>query len=363
MHGGRRVLLQFGQQEQHRVQFALPLRAVQHPLLATSSRHDRLQETMQFAEQIGAALGDPAHLLKLGQMSGHITFGRPSACFLSLRDPLRLVLDRLHLLLQGSPLPIQAPLHLGGQMQEMPDIALMAAQRLRLLERVCNRPPAIADGGVQSQPLVLQIPQDQRPALAIDGHRGQTGPHQGTVDIDHIEVGFSTSAAILLIQGQGTLAQRNQLLQAALGLLSGALHNGADRPQAELHAQQFVQTGLNAAIAGMAFHQQRQDGSLKRGSPFDWGWLDLQAVLQGLHSFLFPPIQRLPRDLLLAAAFTQQAMLLRMGQQFADPLDTLFDCATMGHESSLNLVKGFVFFSPYLSGILFVNCHIGSRLV
>jgi len=221
----------------------------------------------------------------------------------------------------------------------------MESQGSRLLESLSTCPPAITHAGVPLHPLFLQIPQQQGPTLPIHWDGRLTCPHQGTVDIDHSARGFSTDAAVLLIQRQGALPTGNQSLQTAPDLLSRALRNGADRPQTDRLAQQFLQRALKPTRAGMPLHQQRQDGTLDRRGPFAWHRLALHTFLQGVDSFLFPTIQRVPQGLALATAFTQQAVGRGRSLQFADPLDTLLNRAPMVPVSSLKMVTVFFIIS------------------
>ncbi len=101
----------------------------------------------------------------------------------------------------------------------------------------------------------MQIPERQRPTFPIDRHSRQRRPHLPTVGIDHIEVGFAAFAAVLFIQGQHPSLLRDLPLQPLLRTRSCLLHDRRDRSQAHLLAQEFGQTGLNAPIAGVSFHQ------------------------------------------------------------------------------------------------------------
>jgi hypothetical protein len=76
---------------------------------------------------------------------------------------------------------------------------------------------------------------------------------------------------------------------------------------------------------------------------------DFQNCLQHLVSLFFPAIQRLTRDFMGPAQLAHPSMCWRGNQQLTDPLNLLFDCATMMHVSSLRMVRFFPF-SPYLSG-------------
>src|SRR5260370_32825245 len=74
-------------------------------------------------------------------------------------------------------------------------------------------------------------------------------------------VGFASLAAVLLIQGDHTPLPWHLLHQPALRAVSCRLYDSANHAQTHVQPQQFLETRLDAAIAGVAFQQQRQDRS------------------------------------------------------------------------------------------------------
>ncbi len=84
----------------------------------------------------------------------------------------------------------------------MPDIALMGLLGSHGADGLLNGSPAITDGGLPSDALLLQLPQHQGPALPVHCHRTGASPHCATVDIDHIEIRLAMLAAIQFVQSQ-----------------------------------------------------------------------------------------------------------------------------------------------------------------
>jgi hypothetical protein len=70
----------------------------------------------------------------------------------ALRHSLGLMRDRLHLVWPSMSMPIDAPLHMGCHLQDLPDITVMGGHGLGLLERLSNRLPSIASGRVPGHP-------------------------------------------------------------------------------------------------------------------------------------------------------------------------------------------------------------------
>jgi len=170
---------------------------------------------------------------------------------------LLLPLDHLLALLFVLHHALQTRLHLSCQMPHMPHIALMRTQGLGGAQGVLYSSAAITHRPQRDHPLVLQIPQRQRPTFAIHRYRRQTRPHLRTVYIHHSEVRFAACAAVLFIQRQHTPLLRHLLLQPRLRTLSCVVHQCRDGSQAYLLTQQYRQASLYPSIAGVSFHQQR----------------------------------------------------------------------------------------------------------
>jgi hypothetical protein len=129
-----------------------------------------------------------------------------------------------------------------------------------------------------------------------------------------------------------------------------------------MNPMQFPQTRLHAPITGMRFDQQRQNHKGNRLILLGWQELVPQGFFQCLPSCCRPTVQGLTRYLVRTTQLTDQP-IHGVRQHLTDHAYALLNSATMVHVSSLRTVMVFAF-SPYLSGILFVNffvnCHIGS---
>ena len=238
-------------------------------------------------------------------------------------------------------------------MEEMPDISLVVLLPMNLTQGVLDGSASITDRPQTADPLFLQIPQQQGPTFPIDLHRGHA------VHIHYIQIGFSALAAVLFIQCQGAGSRGLLVVQPALGTVSGFFDDARDLPQAQIDPMHASQTGLNASITRMRFDQQRQDQCLNRGGLLRSNNPASQGFFQRSDSSRCPTIQRLTRDIMGPTQLTDQPMA-GVRHHPTDHFNTLLNSATMDHGSSLKTVKGFLFFSPYLSGMLFVNCHIAS---
>lgn len=139
--------------------------------------------------------------------------------------------------------------------------------------------------------------------------------------VDHSERGSSTTPAVLFIESQSAFLGRHELLEEAPCHLPSILHYRAHRSRAEVVTQPLVETALNSARVGMAFHKPCRHGSFEGRRLCAWEWLAWHAFLPCVDSLLFPTRQRVPRDVALAAPLSQQATVLWMSQPFADPLD------------------------------------------
>src|SRR6266851_4357492 len=278
-------------------------------------------------------------------------------CSISLRaqgHTLSLSLNNRQAVLQLLQRTITPPLDLGCHMQHMPDISLMAVQSLDLAECLLNSSSSITDTALTEESLLTQVPPDQGPTFSIHCDWRQGGPHLSAVNINHIEVGFSSLAAVLFIQGQGTWRARLLLAQPLLRTFSSFLHDPANASQTHTDATHFHQTCLDIAITRMRLNQQCQNLCLHLHRPFRWVLSDFQGCFQSLGSFLFPSIQRLTRNVMGTAQLAQQPMCWLGNQQLTDPLDLLFDCATMMHGSSLRTVGFFHF--HHISQGCFLQC-------
>src|SRR6266571_2362417 len=348
LQGRQGLFCQLLQQGQQGLQFLLTICAPHDP---GWPKHNDLQQTPQFLRQIAESLSNVAGLSDALLMGSGVRLRHSSPCFFPLGDALSLSLNNWQAVLQVLHRSITAPLHLGCCMQHMPDIPLMALQSLHLAKRFLNSSSSITDTALTAESLLTQIPPDQRPTFPVYRYRRHGGPHLSAVNINHIEISFSSLTAVLLIQGQGTRGAGLLLAQPALGTLPGFLHDPHNASHAHLDATHLQQTGLDIAITGMRFDQQGQHPFLHLHPPFGRVLPEFQSGLQGLSSFLFPSIQRLTRDLMATTQLAHQPMGWFGNQQLTDPLNSLFGCARMVHVSSLRAVSLFLL-SPYLSGML-----------
>src|SRR5450759_788160 len=341
---------QFIQQIQHGDDLALTVFTGEQ---AVRQGHDHLQQGVQFLTEIAHSISNIAHLSKARLLLSQSGFGTPSSSSSPVCERVGLPLDSeqpILFCLHGS---IQTPLDLSSHMEEMPDISLVLLFPLNLTHGFLDSSASITDGAQTADPLFLHIPEQQRPTFSINLHWGHGGPHLPAVDINHIQIGFSTLAAVLFIQGQGARSSGLLLTQPRLSTLPGFFDDANNPSQAQMNPMQFPQTRLNAPITGMRFDQQRQN---QRGNRLIWlRWHERvsQGFFQCLPSCCRPTVQGLTRYLVRTTQLTH----LPIGgvrQHLTDHAHALLNSATMVHVSSLRTVVFFTF-SPYLSGILFVN--------
>src|SRR6266566_1673687 len=341
---------QFIQEIQHGDDLALTVFTAEQ---AIRQGHDHLQQGVQFLTEIAHSISDIAHLSKARFLLSQTGFGTPSSSSYPVCQRVGLPLDAEQtslFCLYGS---IQTPLDLSGHMEEMPDISLVLLLPMNLTQGFLDGSASITDRARTADALFLQIPQQQRPTFSIDLHRGHSGPHLPTVDINHIQIGLSALTAVLFIQGQGTRSCGLLLTQPRLSTLPGFFDDANNPSQAQMNPMQFSQTRLHAPITGMRFHQQRQNHKGNRLLLLRWHELLSQSFFQCLPSCCCPTVQGLTRYSVRTTQLTHLPMY-GVRQHLTDHAHPLLNSATMVHGSSRRTV---VFFtsSPYLSGSLFVN--------
>src|SRR6266446_1182180 len=347
------------QQVQHADDLALTEFTVEQ---AIRLGHDHLQQSVQFLAEIAHSISYIAHLRKACLLFSHGRLGTPSSCSYAICRSFGLPLDGEQTILFSLYRPVQASLDLRRHMEEVPDIPLMTALCVSLTQGFLDRPSSIAHCTRTVDPLLLHIPQQQGPTLAIDRYGRNAGPDLSTVDINHVQIGLTTLAAVLFIQGQGALRTGLLLTQPRSSTLPSFFDDANDLSQAQMNPMQFPQTRLNAPITGMRFDQLRQNQRGKCFSLLGWQGVVSQRFFQCLPSCCRPTVQGLTRYLVRTTQLTDQP-IHGVRQHLTDHAHALLNSATMVHVSSLRTVMVFTF-SPYLSGILpvnfLVNCHIGS---
>src|SRR5437667_190434 len=316
--------------------------------------HHYLQQAMPLLREIAHAIGHRADLSHQSLLLGQRGLGRSSSCSFSLGRTLCLPPDYHQAVLFGFHRTIEASLDLRGDMEEMPDISLVVLLPMNLTQGVLDGSASITDRPQTADPLFLQIPQKPRPTFPIDLHRGHAGPDLPAVHIHYIQIGFSALAAVLFIQCQGAGSRGLLVVQPALGTVSGFFDDDRDLPQAQIDPMHASQTGLNASITRMRFDQQRQDQCLNRGGLLRSNNPASQGFFQRSDSSRCPTRQRLTRDIMGPTQLTDPPMA-GLRHHPTDHFNKLLNSATMDLASSLKTVQGFLFFSPYLSGMLFVN--------
>jgi len=177
--------------------------------------------------------------------------------------------------------------------------------------------------------LLLQLPQDQGPALPVHGDRTGTGPDRSTVDIDHSAVGLAVVAAIQFIQCQRAPRLRGMTTTPVLSQFACALDSCRNLAQADVLTQQGPQTSLDAPRACVARDQQGQDRSLHGAS---WrGFLGggRKRGFQCRQPLGFPAGAGLASTADLLTQATDESRGAIVGEQRADPLCIVLDCARM----------------------------------
>src|SRR5207237_7585858 len=106
-------------------------------------------------------------------------------------------------------------------------------QSLHLAKRFLNSSSSITDTALTAESLLTQIPPDQRPTFPIYRYRRHGGPHLSAVNINHIEISFSSLTAVLFIQGQGTGGAGLLLAQPLLASVLCFLHDPGNASQTQ----------------------------------------------------------------------------------------------------------------------------------
>src|SRR5216683_2910508 len=306
---------QFIQQLQHGDDLALTVFTAEQ---AIRQGDDHLQQGVQFLTEIAHSISDIAHLSKARFLLSQTGFGTPSS--------------------SSSPVCQRVSLSLDGE---------------QTILFCLNGSASITDRAHTADSLFLQIPHEPRPTFSIDLDRGHSGPNLPAVDINHIQIGLSALAAVLFIQGQRARSSGLLLTQPPLSTLPGFFDDANNASQAQMNPMQFAQTRLHAPITGMRFDQQRQNHKGNRLILLRWQVVVSQGFFQCLTSCCRPTVQGLTRYLVRTTQLTHLPMS-GVRQHLTDHAHSLLNSATMVHVSSLRTVLFFTF-SPYLSGILFVN--------
>src|SRR5258708_10906069 len=324
--------------------------------------HHNFQQALQLLPEIARAIG---HIAEASQLCFPFHSGRfsgPSPATGSFGTALFLPLDRRQTGLFRLYGTVKMSLDARSELEEMPDIALVVRFALRLRKCLSNRESTIAHGARTRDALFLQIPQQEGPTVAINGHRRNRCPDLPTMHINHIQIRFPSLTTVLFVQGQRSWRRGLLLVQPFLRLFPCLFNDASYTSQAQIDPVHVFQAGLNFSITGMRFNQQHQNQNRK------WSWLlrqqrASQRCFQRLGTRGCPTIHRLTRDTVHTTQLCDQSMF-GFRQHLADHVNALLNSATMDHDSSLKMVKVFLSLSPYLSGILFVNfqanCHIGS---
>ena len=137
-------------------------------------------------------------------------------------------------------------------------------------------------------------------------------------------------SAVQLVQRQSSCRRRHLATHPLLRSLSCALDHRRYLAHTDVASQQHPQASLDAAIAGVPFHQQGQARSCELLVRLRWFLLGGQGAFQCGLPFPFPGVERLTRDLMAPTHLTHDSVSSLLGQQFAHPLDSLARCARMG---------------------------------
>ena len=212
-----------------------------------------------------------------------------------------------------------------------------------------NRESPITCSARTRDALLLHLPPQECPTVAINGHRRNRCPDLPTMHINHIQRRFPWLTTVLFVHSQRSGRRGLLLVQPCLRCKPCLFHDASYTSQAQIDPVHVVHAGLNFSIAGMRFNQQRQNQSRK------WSWLlrqqrASQRCFQGLGTRGCPTIQRLTRDTLHMTQLCDHSMF-GFRQHLTDPVNALLNRATMVPVSCLRTVM-FLTCSPSLSGIL-----------
>ena len=220
---------------------------------------------------------------------------------------------------QLRPVALQPRLRLAAAVQHVPHVPRVLPLRVdRPQGRLDGRAP-IAGGRAPAQPALLRQPQQQRPALRVHRQRALRGPHRVALRVHQRQVRPAPVVAVDPVQGDrprpGRRVARHPGQRPPLGLAD----DRADRPQADAPPAQRPQAGLDAALARVGLHQQRQHRSRQVARAVRPRRHRRERLLQRPQAPRLPAIQRLARGPRLAAQQRHQAVRAALRDQPADP--------------------------------------------
>src|SRR5262245_57880730 len=185
-------------------------------------------------------------------------------------------------------------------MQHMPLITLDWQGRVDILTGGTRGCAAIHDNAVVAQTVVLTLPQQQRPAVSVDGEGAGTGPNRAAMDIDYIEIGATAVVGVDLVQRHRTDTLWQVGCQIAQRALFGLAENGGNGRQADAALRQGTKTGLDVTIRGMRA-PDREHLALEWRRDWSGARRRREGLSQRLLSLSAPGIQSRARHAALAA--------------------------------------------------------------
>ena len=296
---------------------------------AGGREHDDLQEVMEGRCQEAERIGGGPRLGAHPSVGDQIGPGVPAERALAGSDPRGLPLDARGLGLHLRDPPIEPPLDLGTDVQDVPDITPVLAGRIDRPDGGLDRGAAIADRRVPAQPTLLREPQHQRPALGIDRHRTLRSPDRPTRRIDDVQIRPASIVPVHLVQRDRTRRRRRVTAQPRLRPPLRLLHDRADRPEAHPPPCHLPQTRLDATRGGVRLDQQAQHLPLQLRCDRSLHVARLKRLLQRRPTLLRPGVQRLPRHPGRPTQQRHQSVRPAAREQLTHPRHSLCDRATM----------------------------------
>ena len=155
LQGRGRLRLKLIQQVQHRFHLGLTKLTAENCRIGSGRKHHHLQQPSQLLQQVADALGDIFHSRNVSLVLSNIALGSSSTRFVAHGQTLGLSLDGWQALLSLLEGTIKPSLDLRANMQQMPDIPLVAAQALDLAQGLVDCAASIAHTAIADQPLFL----------------------------------------------------------------------------------------------------------------------------------------------------------------------------------------------------------------
>ncbi len=286
------------------------------------------QQSPQFLPQVAYGLCNTLGKRQLHLMRHRIGLRIAALGSLTSRYTRRLPCYHRRALTQSAHSAVQSALQLGAAMQNVPLIALERQARMDCSPASARRRASIHNRPVAQKSVVLALPQQQRPAIAVGIKRADTGPDRAAMDIYQIEIGSVAVVGVDLVQRHGADAGGHVGCQKVQRALLSICQDGGNGRQANTTLRQDTETGLDVTVRGMGA-PDGQDLTLQVARSRRRGDRRCERLYQGLLCMAPPGIQGRARDSVLTREAGDKTVVTLVCQHHGSPLRPLFGRARM----------------------------------